>query len=60
MDICINISSIHIFKFQYLVGFEQWFSMATIPYFIDYANSSLLQSDFFFLIVIEFPHTCIA
>ena len=27
-------------------------------YFIDCANGSLLQSDFF-LIVIEFPHTCI-
>ncbi len=32
--------------------------MATIPYFIDCANGSLLQSDYF-LIVIEFPHTCI-
>ena len=32
--------------------------MATIQYFIDCANGSLLQSDYF-LIVIEFPHTCI-
>ena len=32
--------------------------MATIPYVIDCANGSLLQSDFF-KIVIEFLHTCI-
>ena len=41
-----------------IFGFEQWASMATIQYFIECANGSLLQSDYF-LIVIEFPHTCI-
>ena len=32
--------------------------MATIPYFIDCADGSLLQSDYF-LMFTEFPHTCI-
>ena len=32
--------------------------MATIPYFIDCANVSLLQSDYV-SIVVEFSHTCI-